>query len=641
MPHAQKLSALSFEKVTITKGYWARAQETNAQVTLPIEYQQCQDTGRIEAFKLDWTPDSDQPKPHFFWDSDVAKWLEGAAYSLAHHLDAKLEKQVDAVIDLIVSAQQPDGYLNIYFTAVEPNMRWANLRVNHELYCAGHLMEAAVAYYHTTGKAKFLETMCRYANYIDTVFGSSSKQKRGYPGHQEIELALVKLYRTTGEKRYLNLAKFFIDERGQQPYYFDIEAQKLDPKTVPGVYAKREYNQAHLPVREQTEVVGHAVRAFYMYSGMADVAVETGDESLLMALRTLWDNAVNKRMYITGGIGPTSANEGFTFDYDLPNETAYAETCAAIALVFLARRMIDLEAEAKYADEMERALYNGVMAGVSLSGDGFFYANPLTVYPKSEPFLHGPMAAQRQGWFDCACCPPNIARLIASVSGYMYSTTPQAVYVHLYAESIASLTVAEQTVRITQKTAYPWQETITFTVDVESPAIFTLALRIPGWCGQAQVQVNDELIDIAPVLDKGYAKLERQWQTGDQVTLTLPMPVERVQAHPQVRMNAGLVALQRGPVVYCVEEVDNGANLHNLVLGWETDLQVQDGPPELGGVPVITGLAQRLDEAQIPPNLYRASKTPTPCKTVSLTAVPYAYWGNRQLGEMRVWLRTA
>jgi DUF1680 family protein len=635
-----KMNPVVLNHVAIEGGFWGARVETNRTATLPIEYDQLKKTGRLDVWKLDWK-EGQQPRPHIFWDSDIAKWIEAAAYSLSSHPDPGLEQLIDQAIDLMEKAQQPDGYMNTYFTIVEPDMRWANLRDWHELYCAGHLMEGAVAYFQATGKRQFLDIMCRYADHIDRMFGPGEGQKPGYPGHPEIELGLVKLYRATGEERYLKLSEFFVDERGRQPHYYDLEARQRgeDPKKF---WARTyQYNQSHLPIREQTEVVGHAVRACYLYAGVADVAAETGDETLLAACRRLWENLTQKRMYITAGIGPVHSNEGFTFDYDLPNDTAYAETCASIALVFWAHRMAHLEPDSRYGDVMEMALYNGILSGVSLDGEEFFYANPLAAYPEVNPYAHVSLGQskhyRRSEWFDCACCPPNLARLLASLGQYVYSAGANEIYVHLYVQSKAELSLGGQAVRIEQQTDYPWDEGVRFTVQPERPARFALALRVPGWCRGAGLKVNGQALDVAAVTHRGYAGIERTWQAGDRVELTLPMPVERMEAHPQVRQDAGRVALQRGPLVYCLEEVDNGPNLADVVIPAGAEFSVAFDPQLLGGVAVIGGEALRRDPQGWQGDLYR----PAGSKTTRFTfkAVPYYAWANRQPGEMQVWLR--
>ncbi len=481
----KKFAPLPFTAVSIDDEFWAPRLRVNREHTIPTEYRQCRDTGRIDAFRLNWKPGS-EPVPHIFWDSDVAKWIEAASYSLATHPDPELRALLDEVITLIASAQQPDGYLNTHFSVVEPEKRWTNLRDKHELYCAGHLIEAAVAHYQATGKRSLLEVLCRYADHIDRTFGPRPGQKRGYPGHEEIELALVKLFQATGERRYLELSKYFIDERGQQPHYYDLEAVARgdDPRSYR--FKTYAYLQAHVPVREQTEVVGHAVRAMYLYSAMTDLARETDDQSLLAACERLWQNLCLQNMYITGGIGPEAANEGFTSNYDLPNETAYAETCAAIGLVFWSQRLLQLACDSRYADVLERALYNGVLSGVSLDGEKFFYENPLA----SQGGHH------RQAWFDCACCPPNLARLFASLGQYIYAQHDHEMVVHLYIQGSASFQIAGQNVRLRQQTRYPWEGSVLLHLDMEQPTSFALRLRIPGWCHSAKLSVNGEPIEL-------------------------------------------------------------------------------------------------------------------------------------------------
>ena len=413
-----------------------------------------------------------------FWDSDLGKTIETAAYSLYRKPNPELEAKIDEIVDMYAKLQQPDGYLSSWYQRIQPGRRWTNLRDCHELYCAGHLIEGAVAYFQATGKSKLLDVMARYADHIASVFGPGADKRKGYCGHEEIELALVKLARATGKQKYLDLAKYFIDQRGQQPHYFDSEARArgADPKDFH--FKSYEYNQSHKPVREQDKVVGHAVRAMYLYSGMADVASEYGDDSLRQALERLWDDLTSKRLYVTGGLGPSSDNEGFTADYDLPNETAYAETCAAVGLVFWSSRMLGMGPNARYADVMELALYNGAISGMSLDGSLFFYENPLESRGDHN----------RWKWHRCPCCPPNLSRLIAAVGSYMYGVADDAIAVHLYCESTARLAVAGTTVQLTQTTQFPWSGAIAISMDVQAPTSFTLYLRIPGWCRAASLQ---------------------------------------------------------------------------------------------------------------------------------------------------------
>jgi len=441
----------------------------------------------------------------------------------------------------------------------------------------------------------------------------------------------VKLARATGEKKYAELAKYFVDERGAEPHYYDVESKERGEKPRP--CHKYDEIQAHLPVREQSTIEGHAVRACYLFAGVADVAAETGDAELFEAVKTAWENATTKRMYVTGGVGSTRHGERFTVDHDLPNKSAYAETCAAIALVFWAKRMLEVEGEAKYADVMERALYNGIASGISLDGERFFYVNPL----ESAGDHH------RQEWFGCACCPPNIARLYASLGHYAYSVGDGEAYVHLYAQGSASFMIdgAKDTrVSLDVKTAYPWKEKVRIEVSPDShdkPVEFALALRLPGWCRKPTVKLNGKAVSVKKA-ENGYLKITRKWKKGDKVDLTFPMPIERVEAHPKVRADAGRVALSRGPVVYCLEEVDNGATLNGICLARDAKLKATFDKALLGGITVITGAAKRRDESKWKADeLYKpGSSRLTPAK---IKAVPYCVWDNRAPGEMLVWLR--
>jgi hypothetical protein len=633
MSALQRERVVPFQQVEIDDAFWAPRLETNRKVTLPIQYQHLKSTGRIDA----WSWEPGQPnEPHIFWDSDVAKWIEAAAYSLANHPDPELERRIDEVVRAMEEAQWEDGYLNSHYSTVEPEKRWTNLRDCHELYCAGHLMEAAVAYVRATGKDRLLKVMQRYADHIDRLYGPGDDQLQGYPGHEEIELALVKLYRETGEARYLQLAKFFVDERGRQPYYFDLEAEARGEDPASYRFGDYAYTQAHVPLREQREVTGHAVRAGYLYAGAADVAAETGDESLVEPLERLWNSVTRRRMYVTGGVGPTAANEGFTVDYDLPNETAYAETCAAIALVFWARRMLHLRPQGRYADVMERALYNGVLSGVSLSGDRFFYANPLAAYPRMGRFAPRNIHSRRQDWFGCACCPPNLARLLASLGSYVYGQGEDAIWVHLYVGSSTKLELSGQTIWLETETDYPWDGRVQITLRPEQEVELSLNLRVPGWCRGAKVAVNGEPLDLDEVTTDGYARIRRRWGPGDEVELAIEMPVERMEAHPSVRQDAGRVALQRGPLVYCLEEVDNGPDLRDLVLPRESELEVTREPEQFDGGACLRGTALRRSREPWRDELYRPG--PTEREEQTIRAIPYAYWANRAEGEMLVWI---
>ena len=623
-----------FTCVSLDDGFWASRQRVNRTVTIPAAYRHCLETGRVDAFRLGWRPGMPDP-PHIFWDSDVAKWLEAACYTLSTHPDPPLRGQVDGLVRLICDSQQADGYLNSHFTVVESEKRWTNLRDWHELYCAGHLMEAAVAHHMATGARQLLDAMCRYADYIASVFGPGEGMVRGYPGHEEIELALAKLYRVTGQQRYLALSRFFIDERGRSPSHFVEEARGRGEER-PRTGRRLEYWQAHCPVREQTEAVGHAVRAMYLYCGMADIAAETGDVALIEACERLFRNVTGRRMYVTGGIGSTGQGERFTRDYDLPNESAYAETCAAIGLVFWTHRLLQLDCNSLYADVMERALYNGAISGVSLDGERFFYVNPLAVHRgPGDDEASERHTGRRQGWFGCACCPPNIARLIASMGQYLYSVSDSDLAVHLFAAGTASVAICGRQIDIRQETDYPWDGRVRVTVTPAEGTEFGLRLRLPGWCRDASLSVNGHPCEFERV--NGYARIVRTWQPGDEVELTLRMPVERVYAHPDVRAASGRVALQRGPIVYCLEGADNGPALERICLPRDAALGAVKEPELLGGVTVLRGQAVRAVPAGDGRPLYTAH--PTRTEPVPVNAVPYCVWENREPGDMLVWLR--
>ncbi len=639
------LQAVPSKQVRIDGGYWGERQTVNRQRTIPAIHHQMEKTGQLEALNLKRTHPNTRSVIYMFWDSDFGKWLEAVGYSLETHPDPALEKQTDELINRMEKAQQADGYMNTYFSVLEPENRWRNLRDWHEMYNAGHLIEGAVAYAQATNKSKVQDVLRRYADLIDTTFGRKEGQKRGYCGHPEIELALVKLYHATNDKRYLDLSKYFIDERGQQPHYFDQEAAERGDDPAKFWAKTYHYCQAHAPIREQFGATGHAVRACYLYAGVADIAAETGDDTLRDASLRFWDDLTQHQMYITGGLGPAHANEGFTFAYDFPNETAYAETCASIALVFWAQRMFRLDPHSRYIDVMERALYNGVMSGVSYEGDHFFYANPLASYPHVNPYEHwsGIQTAEhyrRSEWFFCACCPPNVARLVASIGGYFYATSGDTLYVNLYNQNSTQVNLNGSAVRIEQHTNYPWNNDVQFVVKVDQSTQFTLALRIPEWCRDFNVAVNGSRQQVDP--SNGYARIARRWSNGDEVTLSLSMPVERVIAHPDIRQDAGTIALQRGPVVYCLEGADNGNRLANVTIPRDARLNATVDAGLFGGVGTISGDAARVEPARWQGGLYQPQSlvqvTPSP---FTFKAIPYAFWANREPGEMRVWLREA
>ncbi|NOY81298.1 MAG: glycoside hydrolase family 127 protein [Kiritimatiellaeota bacterium] len=629
---------VSHKHVVLEDAFWAPRQEINRTVTLSIEYEHLKETGRIDALRLDWKPGTPNA-PHIFWESDVAKWIEAAAYVLARHPDPELERRVDEVVELLRRAQQTDGYVNVHFTLVEPGKRWSNLRDWHELYCAGHLIEAAVALYEATGKRTLLDVMRRYADCIAEVFGPQPGAKQGYPGHEEIELALVRLTHATGDRRYIELSRVFVDRRGTSPNYFEAEAAARgeDPAAV---RERLHYWQAHCPVREQTTAEGHAVRAMYLYCAMADLVAETGDR-LREACERLFVNVTDRRMYVTGGVGSNAEGERFTRDYDLPNDTAYAETCAAIGLVFWMARMLQLDCDTRYADILERALYNGTISGVSLDGKRFFYVNPLAVHRTPEQLAgktdaNERFAGVRREWFGCACCPPNIARMVAAVGRYFYSAAPGELAVHLFGESRATVEIDGRPVAVTQQTRYPWDGTVRFGLDPgPSTRRFGFRIRVPGWCPGATFRINGRTH--TPEMLRGYARLEREWRAGDVIECSFPMPVRRLYAHPRVRFDCGRAAFQRGPIVYCFEGTDNGNGLEEVSVPRDASLKPQWEPNLLGGVVVLRGRGKRLRQASGTRRLY--SMEPPDEEWVDLQAVPYCVWENRELGDMQVWIR--
>ena len=575
-----------------------------------------------------------------FQDSDLGKWLEAAAYKLKIKPDEWLEQKVDEIIAIIGKAQQPDGYLNTWYTLKEPGQRWTNLQECHELYSAGHLIEGAVAYYEATGKRAFLDIMSRMADHIDSVFGPEEGKLAGYPGHPEIELALCRLYTATGEKRYLNLAKFFIDARGTQPLYYEEERKRRGGKEhFKGMHGLGpEYAQWHKPVREQDEAVGHAVRALYLYAGAAHVARETGDLELSRVCETLWRNTVQRKMYITGAFGATHIGEAFMSDYELPGDSAYAETCAAIAMLFFSRAMLRVKRDGEISDVMERILYNGMLSGMSLEADRFFYVNPLETVSglsgEQPGYTHA--LPQRPRWFGCACCPPNLARLIASLPDYAYDEDQGGIAIHQYIGGKIH-TDAFGGVTIEHESLYPWDGALRWTVKANER--FTLSIRVPGWAGEgARLSIDGVDIALLDVMEDGYASLTRDWKGESLVLLTLPMKARRLYANPRVRDNAGCAAFAWGPLVYCFEGADNPAPLCMLRVKREALPRIQPFDPNLlGGVRTlkIEGLRLSMPEGA----LYR-EELPRE-EDITLTAIPYYAFANRDSKDMRVWMPEA
>jgi len=634
--------------VKVTDAFWRKYQELVRKVIVPYQWEVMNDrvpgvakSHAIANLRIAAGLEEGEFYGYRFQDSDVAKWLEAVAWCLATERDPELERLADGVIEILGKAQQPDGYLNSHFTVKFPELKWKNERESHELYVAGHLMEAAVAYYRATGKREFLDIMRRNADHIDSVFGPEEGKKHGYPGHQVTEMALAKLYEATGEERYLRLAKYFLDQRGAKPHYFELEAAERGEPGDLGPFKERmyKYNLSHAPVREQKVATGHAVRAVYMYAGMADVAALAGDPSLAEACRVLWEDVTRRQMFVTAGLGQQESWEGFSYDYDLPNAQTYNETCASIGLVFWAQRMSRLEMKGDYYDVIERALYNGILSGLSLDGTRYFYVNLLESVPRAIRERHDAdyAAATRQGWFPCACCPPNIARLVASLGGYVYSADESGAAVHLYVGSETELVLGGAATRLRVEAGFPWKEEARVSVDPERPARFALSLRVPDWCRGFQAAIGGKPAEGA--LADGYLKIEREWRPGDVLELRLPMPVRRVRANPLVRDDAGKVALMRGPVVYCLEEADNGGLLSDIRLPRGAKLEASLEPGLLGGVVTLAGEALR-SSGDWGGDLYRDEDEarPEPARKVRIKAVPYYAWDNRGENEMRVWI---
>lgn len=567
-----------------------------------------------------------------FQDSDLWKWIEGVAYSLATHPDAELESRADGAIALAGRAQQPDGYLDTFYIINGLEKRFTNLRDNHELYVAGHMFEAAAAYFAATGKRTILDMACRFADCIDSCFGPEEDKLHGYPGHEEVELGLARLYQATGEARYLKLAAYFLNARGTKPYYFDIEAEKRGEKNVQtwtGLVPNM-YHQAHLPVREQKVGVGHSVRQGYLLAGMAEVGGLSGDETLVCAADTVYQNIVNRQMYVTGGVGATHQGEAFSFDYDLPPERCYTETCASISLIMTAARLNRLQPDGRYGDTVERALYNGILSGVSLDGTKYFYMNPLEVWPeRCEKRQDMRVDDERQGWFGCACCPPNLLRTLTGLGQYICARDDDTLLIDQYIASTIKADFHGTETKIRMQANFPWNGRVTLTV--EQSAAIRLLLRVPAWVREYAVRLNGA--PITPAVENGYMVLNRAFAAGDEITLEFPMDVRFMMACGKSPNYAGKTALTRGPLVYCLEETDNGPQLWNLSVNAgavETCMQ----PDLLGGVTVLTcdGVRESTGDA-----LY--SDEPASCAAARLTFVPYYAWGNRGKGEMSVWVR--
>lgn len=617
------IDPVPFTSVKVTDNFWGQRLKASREVTIPLAFSKCETEGRYENFVKAANPSEDNKAPGFtFDDTDVYKTIEGASYLLQTYPDKKLEKYIDSVLVIVAGAQEPDGYL---YTPRTMNPKhphdWAGLErwskvedLSHEFYNLGHMIEGAVAHYQATGKRNFLDIAMKYADCVCKAIGDGPDQKRLVPGHQIAEMALVRLYLATGDEKYLRQAKFFLDARGT--------TSRRDA-----------YSQAHKPVLEQDEAVGHAVRATYMYAGMADVAAVTGDTAYIHAIDRIWENIVNKKLYITGGIGARHAGEAFGDNYELPNLSAYCETCAAIGFVYVNYRLFLLHGDAKYYDVLERTLYNGLISGVSLDGGSFFYPNPLA----------STGGYSRKPWFGCACCPSNISRFIPSLPGYVYAVKDNQVYVNLYLSNQAELKVGKKKVVLEQETGYPWNGDIRVKV-AKGNAPFVMNLRIPGWVrGEVlpgdlyryadgkvlhySVSVNGE--PVSGELQKGYLQIDRKWKKGDVVEVHFDMEPRVVRANEKVEADRGRVSLERGPIVYCAEWPDNDFNIHTILMNQRPSIQVVDKPETLYGIRKLTTDVQALS--------YDATGR-LAVKDVKLTLIPYYAWAHRGEGDMEVWL---
>lgn len=581
---------------------------------------------------------------HYGWvfqDSDVYKWLEAVAYSLREEMNLELKQMADDVVDLIADAQEEDGYLDTYFTIMEPECKFKRLWESHELYCAGHFMEAAVAYFETTANSQVLETARRLADCIERNFGTEEHKIHGYDGHEEVESGLMRLYHLTNEKRYLNLSRYFLYERGKDKDFFKKQREegKNHTSLIPGMELSPDtYFQIQSPVTLQQTAEGHAVRLVYLCTAMADVAVTTGDESLFVACKKIWKNIIEKRMYITGGIGSTVLGESFTLDYDLPNDTMYCETCASIGLIFFAYQMLRNEASGEYADIMERALYNTALAGMSLDGKHFFYVNPLEAVPDKSKKDPGKSHVKcvRPEWLGCACCPPNLARLLASIEHYIYTVREDGLLVNLFMESEASIIIGDETVQICQKTYYPRNGKITFLINSNCSKKITIGIRIPGWAKEFSATINNSSQNV--VVEDGFWYITGYFN-NDVIELQLELSIQRWHANIHVSEDVGKTSISRGPLVYCLEGIENGRKLHLLSLPSMAKLDYHWEEELLGGIGTITADGTRLEYDNEKQHLYTNDSSNMREIEQKLTFIPYYTWANRGETDMAVWIR--
>ncbi|RNC66168.1 glycoside hydrolase family 127 protein [Proteiniphilum sp. X52] len=585
------IGQIDFSNVQLTDNFWSPRLRNHASTTLPVCIDQIENkTGRIRNFE-NAAKGTGEHSGIFYDDSDVYKALEGMAYSLINNPDPELEKKCDDWIAKIAASQQPDGYINTFYTLTGIDNRWTNMD-KHEMYCAGHMIEAAIAYYKATGKRTLLDVSIHMANHMMDLFGPG--KRHWVPGHEEIELALVKLYEVTGEGKYLDFAYWLLEERGHGH----------GSKGSEGTWNPL-YYQDVVPVRDLEEITGHAVRAMYLFCGMADVAALKGDDGYIEALNRLWDDVVLRKMYITGGIGSSRQNEGFTEPYDLPNYEAYCETCASVGMVFWNSRMHQLTGDAKYIDVMERSMYNGALAGISLDGDRFFYVNPLASHGNHH----------RREWYGTACCPSQISRFLPSIGNYIYGISDKTIWINLFIGNKTEINTGKERFTIRQETDYPWNGTVEFRIESLNKTMKKeFRLRIPEWCNKFTVAINDETVENIP-LEKGFAVIDRKWKNSDKLVLTMDMPVEVIAADPRVKENTGKRAIQRGPLVYCMEEIDN-PSFDNLFLSPDMEFTSNFNESLLEGIVTIS-----------------AGKD-----SDSILFVPYYAWDNREAGQMKVWV---
>lgn len=615
---------VAFNNVHVEDVFWTPRLETSRKVTIPYCFEKCEETDRISNFEKAAGLTEGTHEGIYFNDSDVYKVMEGAAYSLQVQPETMMRLYLEKLIKIMAGAQWEDGYLYTFYSVPQrqPEKLWTDIRSKHEQYCVGHMYEAAVAHYQVTGTRTFLDVAVRNADLICDVF--SPRNRTDPPGHQEIEIGLCKLYRATGDGKYLDQAKFFLDQRGRE----GNRGPKGDGKLY-GAYA-----QDHVPVTDQTTAVGHSVRAAYLYTGMADVAALTGNMDYVRAIDAIWKDVVDTKLYITGGIGAAGGHEGFGGHYELPNVRAYCETCASIANIFWNHRMFLMQGHARYIDVLERVLYNAALSGISMEGDRFFYPNPLESTGKHA----------RSAWFGCACCPSNVARFIPSVPGYAYAHKDGDVYVNLFISGSGEIETAGNKITLTQQTQYPWQGMVNIDVEPEKSETFAVYVRIPGWARnepvpsdlyrfmsrsdeKAVIKVNGR--QISPAIESGFARIERQWRKGDTIELDLPMPIRRILAHEEVVDDRGKVALQRGPIVFCLEWPDNDGQVLNLVVPDDAELRAEHRPALLGGVTVITGKARAVKRTPDGGIVAMGEK--------QFTAIPCYAWAHRGQGQMTVW----